>query len=271
MKQIISASYKEDIPAFGSEKFFQDVRKGHTFIPSKFGTRRISLLPEDVYCYVFWTKNPSRHFIASMMSLPSPFYIQWTVTPYPQDIETNLPPKDEVMRNFQEVSNLIGPDRVVWRYDPIFMGKATREHPAIDVDYHIRQFENMCAAFQGLTKKCVISFMDEYGKIRDLVRQGLLRAPSTDEIHRIAAAFGAIAPKYGITVQTCSEGQYDLSAYGIREAPCIDAEFIEKQFGIRLPESIKKPNSFRRCLCAINTDIGSYHQCKHGCIYCYAQ
>ena len=79
------------------------------------------------------------------------------------------------------------------------------------------------------------------------------------------------AARHGMTVQTCSEGKYDLTAYGIKEAPCVDADFIEREFNIQLPQDVKKTNSFRRCLCAVNTDIGAYHTCKHDCAYCYAK
>jgi len=51
---IISCSRRTDIPAFYGEWFVQ-VRN-----PVNAGqVRRISLLPADVDCIVFWTKNPA--------------------------------------------------------------------------------------------------------------------------------------------------------------------------------------------------------------------
>ena len=265
MKRIISASYKDDTPAFKSEEFFNDLKRGFREIPSKFGIQRISLKPEDVYCFVFWTKNPSDHFIAHMADIKSPFYIQWSITGYDQDIEANLPSKKDVMNKFIAISKMLGKERTVWRYDPILIsGKYT-------VQEHILRFRNMCDKLKEYTTHCVISFMDEYGKILDKVYAGEMRAPSLNEVQTISKAFGEIAKEAGITIQTCSEGQYDLSAYGIHEGPCIDPELVEKLSGETLPDKVKTPNSFRRCRCAVNTDIGSYHTCKHGCKYCYAQ
>lgn len=265
MKRIISASYKDDTPAFQSEEFFENYAKGEVTLQSKFGQRKISLKPEDVYCFVFWTKNPSDHFVRNMNSLKSPFYFQWTITSYGPDIEPNVPDKREMIEKFKRVSEMIGARRVVWRYDPIFISTK------YTIEWHKEEFRKMCESLEGYTNKCVISFMDEYGKIAELVRAGMMRAPTTDEIIGLASYIGRTAREHGITVQTCSEGQYGLTRFGIHEAPCVDAQFIEGEFGVMLPDEVKTPNSFRRCLCAVNTDIGAYHRCKHDCKYCYAK
>lgn len=264
-KRILSVSYKDDTPAFKSEAFFADLRKGFREMPSRFGRQRISLLPEDVYCFVFWTKNPSDHFLAHLGEIRSPFYVQWTISGYGNDLEVNLPPKDVVVERFATLSGMIGPDRVVWRYDPILM------NARYTVREHVRRFGELCRRLAPYTRRCVISFMDEYGKIAGRVRAGEMRAPTVDEIHAICKEIGRIAKECGVTVQTCSEGGYDLSAYGIREGACIAPDLVEKLCGVKLPDEVRRPNSFRRCECAVNTDIGAYHSCRHGCKYCYAQ
>lgn len=265
MKRIISASYKDDTPAFQSEAFFESLEKGYIQIPTKAGLSRISLKPEDVYAIVFWTKNPSDHFIANMRKIQSPWYIQWTITGYNKEIEPNVPDKGKVIENFRRVSGLLGPERTMLRYDPIFISDK------YSVEYHKKAFARLCSLLHGYTKRCTISFLDEYGKITPLVKAGIMRAPTLDEVNSLAEDMAKEAALHDITVQTCSEGQYDLTRFGIREAPCVDAAFIEEQFGITLPDSVKSPNSFRRCLCAVNTDIGQYHRCKHDCSYCYAK
>lgn len=265
MKRIISASYRTDIPAFQSEKFFEDYKKGYTNMITKVGRIQISLRPEDVYCIVFWTKNTNKHFLDNIKKLRSPYYMQWTITGYGKDIEPMVPDKEEVIRNFISMSESIGQERTIWRYDPIFISDK------YTVEYHLDTFRSMCESLGRYTQKCVISFMDEYGKIQDLVRKGILRAPTTKEVHTLAKGMADIAELYGISIQTCSERQYDLTCYGIEEKPCIDAELIEKLAGETLPKSIKRTDSFRRCNCAVNTDIGSYHTCEHDCLYCYAK
>lgn len=265
MKRIISASYKDDTPAFQSEEFFAALKRGYVLNNGRFGTQRIYLGPDDVYAFCFWTKNPSKHFIENMSRIKSPFYFQWTITSYDKHIEPNVPSKWEVIENFRKISSLLGPERVIWRYDPIFISDK------YSVKYHKIYFNILCDLLHRYTNKCVISFMDEYGKITDHVKNGTLRAPSYPEVMELSESIGRTAALYGISVQTCSEGKYDLSKYGILEKPCIDPDLIEKISGEKLPDSVRTPNSFRRCLCAVNTDIGQYHRCKHGCLYCYAK
>lgn len=264
-RKIISASYKEDLPAFRSEEFFKDLSNGFTLVPTKAGPMKVSLRPEDVYAYEFWTKNPSDHFMANVHTIDNICIMQWTITGYGKDIETEVPEKAEVIRRFKKLSQILLPSCMNWRYDPILISDK------YSVEWHKAVFEMMCRQLRGYTKRCVISFMDEYGKIRDAVQAGIMRAPTTAEIHELAEFMGRTAPAYGITVQTCSEGKYDLRRYGIHEAPCIDAAQIEAMLGETLPDAVKTPNSFRRCYCAVNTDIGQYHICKHGCKYCYAK
>lgn len=265
MKRIISVSYKDDTPAFFSEEFFENVRRGFTMIGTKYGHKAVSLLPKDVYCFVFWTKNCSDHFLEHMQSLQSPFYVQWTITGYDADMEPKVPNKAEVLERFKRTSRMLGNRRVVWRYDPILIsGKYT-------VEYHIAKFAEMAKELKGYTDRCVISFLDEYGKLQNEIRNGLLRKPTLDEVNRIAEGISKAAAENGIKVQTCAERGYNLSRFGIYEGPCVDAEFIESEFGVVLDESVKRKDSFRRCECAVNTDIGGYHRCKHDCLYCYAK
>lgn len=265
MKRIISCSYKDDTPAFFSEEFFRNYSRGFAMINTKHGPKAVSLKPADVACIVFWTKNPSDHFLQNMKTLRVPFYIQWTISGYEKDLEPKVPDKEEIVARFKQAVRTIGPNRVWWRYDPILISDK------YTVEYHKKKFMELTEALTGYTTHCVISFLDEYGKIQNEIKAGAMRAPAITEIKDMAAHFSRMAAAAGITVQTCSEGQYDLSGYDIMEAPCVDAKFIEEEFGLRLDPSIKAPSSFRRCKCAVNTDIGTYHRCRHDCKYCYAK
>lgn len=263
-KRILSVSYKDDTPAFKSVEFFKDYANGFRLLPTKVGTMKISLRPEDVYAFVFWTKNPSDHFLSNLKNIRSPFYIQWTISGYGKDLEVNLPPKDEVVDRFINLAKAY-PGQVIWRYDPILMNEK------YTVAEHVRMFSLLASRLAPYTGTCVISFIDEYGKIASRIKNGEMRAPTMREIRQICSEFSKVAASYGLRIQTCSEGKYDLSEYGIHEGPCIDPKMIERLTGETLPQHIKTPNSFRRCQCAVNTDIGSYHSCWHGCKYCYAQ
>ena len=86
-----------------------------------------------------------------------PFYFQFTLTPYGKDVEPGVPSKNDViLPSFQELSRRIGPERVIWRYDPIlFTDRYT-------MDYHITFFSQLARRLEGYTRKCIISFVDLY-------------------------------------------------------------------------------------------------------------
>ena len=86
-----------------------------------------------------------------------PFYFQFTLTPYGKDVEPGVPSKNDIiLPAFQELSRKIGPERVIWRYDPIlFTDRYT-------MDYHITFFSQLARRLEGYTRKCIISFVDLY-------------------------------------------------------------------------------------------------------------
>ena len=50
------------------------------------------------------------------------FYFQFTLNSYSTDVEPNVPSKGkEVIDTFIELSERIGPERIIWRYDPIII------------------------------------------------------------------------------------------------------------------------------------------------------
>ena len=119
----------------------------------------IKISPDVVDCIVFWTKNP----LPMMERLDEleayNYYFQFTLTGYGNDVEINLPnKKTKMIPVFQELSEKIGKQKVIWRYDPIFFSdRYTKE-------YHLKAFKSIAEALSGYTEKCVISFVDIYPK-----------------------------------------------------------------------------------------------------------
>ena len=90
--------------------------------------RKVSLLPEDVDCFVFWTKDPA-NFLPRLDLLDSRgycYYFQFTLTPYGRKLEPGMRDKREIARTFAELSERLGRERVVWRYDPIVLRRLYR-------------------------------------------------------------------------------------------------------------------------------------------------
>lgn len=258
---IISASRRTDIPAFYSEWLFNRVNAGYAITKNPFNLsqiRRVSLKPEDVDCFVFWTKDPYP-MLPRLGELEGYFYyFLFTLTPYGKDIERNLRDKAEIEDTFVELSRKIGKNCVVWRYDPIILSGD------MDIGWHSREFTRLCEKLAGFCDTCVISFADVYAKLKTKI----IRELTVSEMNELAGVISTIAGKYRLRVKTCCE-QIDLTCNGITQSSCIDAELITRLTG--KPVVPKRDRSQRPgCNCAQSVDIGAYNTCPHGCVYCYA-
>lgn len=186
------------------------------------------------------------------------YMFQYTITPYDNTLEKNISDKSDIIKNVLELSEKIEKKRIVWRYDPILL------NDTYTVNRHIELFEEMCSLLYTAVNHVVISFIDLYQKNRGYRLYEL----STDEITHLAQAFGEIGAKYKLPIKTCCEN-YDLTKFGITKGACIDSVLLEEI--CNRPLLLKKATGQRKnCLCAESVDIGAYHTCLNGCIYCYA-
>ena len=263
---IISASRRTDIPAHYSEWFANRIQEGFVYVRNPMNIHqigKISLSHDVVDAIVFWTKNPvpmmnKLDFIKDYL-----FYFQFTLTSYGKDIEARLPSKNQVLiPAFCDLSKKIGRDRIVWRYDPIFINET------YTVDYHKKYFKILAAKLGEYTEKCTISFLDLYRNTERNIKPLGIRVPTKDEIFDLMNAFIGIAKEYGFYIDACAE-EIDLSSLGIQHAHCIDKERIERIGGFKL--DVKKDSNQRDvCGCVASIDIGTYNTCKNSCAYCYA-
>lgn len=263
---IISASRRTDIPNYFSEWFFNRIKEGYLFVRNPINPHQISkidLSPEVVDCIVFWTKNPEP-MLARLDELDAyEYYFQFTLTGYGKDIEPNVPHKRTVMIPiFQKLSRKIGKDKVIWRYDPILF--SDKYHPA----YHLHAFDQIAKELCGYTSGCVISFVDLYAKNKKSMA-ALRSFTLTDRaLMAFAKEIASIARNYDMRVATCAE-EADLSACGIEHNCCIDRVLIERIAGYKI-RAQKDKNQRATCGCMESIEIGTYHTCKNGCLYCYA-
>ena len=264
---IVSVSRRTDIPAFYPDWFFRRLEEKYVYVRNPMNPRQVSELRLDrdsVDCFVFWTKNPGPMMdrLSALDEMGYPYYFQFTLTAYGTDLEPGVADKDEMIKIFRRLSRRIGPERVVWRYDPVLFGGD------YTIQYHREWFEKMCRALCGYTESCVISFLDMYSRIKkNMEYQGILPL-SQEDIRILASILGPIAARYGIRMSTCSE-EMDLEEYGIRKGECIDDRLIESITGHHL--DVKKDDTQRAsCGCVKSVDIGTYHTCAHFCRYCYA-
>lgn len=262
---ILSVSRRTDIPAFYSDWFYNRIREGQVCVRNPMNRHQVSkirLSPDVIDCIVFWSKNPAPMLPRLGELADYMYYFQFTVTPYDRELEKGLPQKETIIDTFRQLSDRIGPKRVIWRYDPILFSQS------MDVRYHLHGFEAIAKRLASCTQTCVISFVDLYQKTRRNLRATTVREPGADEITRLAAGLAAIASSYGIRIQTCAE-RIDLEPMGIRHGRCVDRMLIEELLGGRLNVA-KDRNQRPECGCVQSVDIGAYDTCSHGCLYCYA-
>ncbi|MBP3618285.1 MAG: DUF1848 domain-containing protein [Lachnospiraceae bacterium] len=263
---IVSVSRRTDIPSFYSDWFFRRLKEGFVYTKNPMNPKQISRLelsPETVDCIVLWTKNPEPMLDRLSELEPYPYYFQFTLTSYGKDVEANLPHKKEVLIPvFQRLSEKVGSKRVIWRYDPILFTK--RYTP----DYHLKAFGQMAKALKGYTEKCVISFVDTYAKNKKQLQALGVYDLTREETEAFAKELCDIAGENGMVMASCAE-QIDLAHCGIEHNACIDKTLIEEIIGCKL-KGARDKNQRGECGCMESIDIGTYHTCWNGCVYCYA-
>ena len=263
---IISASRRTDIPSYYSTWFFNRLRAGYVYVRNPMNAHqisKISLSPEVVDGIVFWTKNPIPMLDRLDELRDYMYYFQFTLTSYGTDVEQNIPSKNKVVvPAFQRLSDTIGPDRVIWRYDPIFLNET------YTIDYHIRYFEELAKRLSPYTRKCTFSFLDTYDKTKRNIAPLSPYAFPVEQQDLLAKHIAEIAHSYGLRVDTCAEG-IDLERYGIEHASCIDGRLFEQLLHCPL-QAKKDKNQRTECGCIEALDVGAYNTCRNGCRYCYA-
>jgi hypothetical protein len=272
---IISVSRRTDIPAFYAEWFLNRVREGFVLVRRPFRPRqieRISLAPMDVDALVFWTRNtdPLIPHLDELDSRGYRYYFQYTVVHYPKSLEKSPISLSQKIERFRKLSERIGPERIIWRYDPVILTILT------DQEYHRRCFEEIANGLRGFTHRCMISFLDVYRKTKqkmaELSGKEVMRLidlhQDEEKARELSRLFSERGREYGLELFTCAE-PFDLEDLGIRHGKCVDDKLIGRLFGLDL--SLPKDKGQRRfCRCVESKDIGTYDTCPHGCVYCYA-
>lgn len=263
---ILSVSRRTDVPNYYSDWFIHRIREGFLYVRNPLNSHQISridLSPDVVDCIVFWTKNPA-NMIEKLESLQDyKYYFQFTLTGYGKEIEPALPDKrTELIPTFIRLSEKIGKEKVIWRYDPILISKR------YTADYHLKAFEEIAVRLAGYTEKVVISFVDLYAKTQRNTKGLDIRQMTTEEMVHLAAEMAQIASKYNLKMESCAE-HIDLQKVGIPHGSCIDKKLIEKISGCRLFGE-KDKNQRAECRCLESVEVGAYNTCLNGCRYCYA-
>ncbi len=258
---ILNISGRTDIVAFYSDWLINRLKEGYIDVRNPFNPKMISrIMIDDVELLFFCTKNPIP-ILKKINKINKKIYFHITLTGYKEDIEPNLPPKKDIIEAIKKLSNIIGKDNIVIRYDPILL------NDYYTVDYHIKAFEKICILLEGYISKILISFIDNYKNVRKNMASLKYRDFTENDYKKIGINFSNIAKEHGLYVHTCFEDR-DLTEYGFIKDDCLSKELAYKLTGKKYPKW--KARKGGKCNCVEMVDIGYYNSCKHFCKYCYA-
>lgn len=252
---IISASRRTDMPAFFPKETIEKI------ISLNQSEQQTLFQTNPVEAVIFWTKNarPIMPYLNELDELKIPYYFQYTMNDYP-GLEPNIPKFWTRIETFINLSETIGKERVIWRYDPFLTSTTPIEYTIADV---LKRFEFMGNCLHKHTKKLVFSFLDTYEKIP----KGL-NAPTYEEQKLVIDKMLELNWIWNLDLSTCAETIYNPL---ITKNKCIDPLLL-RLLGVDIPDVQLKDKSQRKeCGCYPSIDIGEYHTCKHQCLYCYAR
>lgn len=309
---VLSASRSTDVPAYYSQWFMNRLRQGWCAWINPFNQRPVYVSFKDVRVIVFWTKNPAPllAYLDELEAKGLHYYFQYTLNDYEREgFEPNVPSLEKRVETFRKLSAKVGPDRVVWRFDPIILT------PELSVRDILMRIWTVGKKLRGLTNKLVVSFVDvsAYRKVQaNLIRDTsfftkdtvLTAEPTASQREELCLGLQKIRERWvsegwNIEVATCAEIE-DLERFGIKHNKCIDDELMEKCFGddpklaaflqtgksqekqatlFDAPlvpifpakrKNLKDKGQRKECGCIVSKDIGMYNTCLHFCVYCYA-
>ena len=222
---IISASRATDIPAFYPDWLMARIRRGYVKWINPFSHQAQYVSFAKTRVIVFWSKDP-RNLIPHLPELDARglnYYFQFTLNDYePENLEPNLTSLEIRIKTFEDLAGLIGPERVIWRFDPLVLSDT------LSVDILISRIEAIGDRIHGSTRRLVFSFIDvgAYKKVQEnLARNGFsgIREFSGEEKIRFAEKLRELNRRWGLELFTCGE-EIDLVEYGIQKGRCIDYE-----------------------------------------------
>jgi len=293
---IISASRSTDIPAFYAKWFINRLNAGYCVWYNPFNQKPMYVAFKNAKAVVFWSKNP-KPIIPYLHELDERgiyYYFQFTLNDYDKEqFEPNVPIVEKRIETFKELSEKIGKEKVIWRFDPLVMTDK------IGVNELLRKVENIGNQLNKYTEKLVFSFAD-IGNFYKKVENNLKRlninyqefTPQT--MNEFAKGLTELNKKWNFSLATCAE-EMNLEQYEIEHNHCVDAKLMKRIFAKdtdfvyylsygKFPESnslffvetpkkeanLKDKGQRKACECIISKDIGMYNTCPHFCVYCYA-
>lgn len=297
---IVSASRSTDIPAFFPKWFISRFNGAQGYVRwfNPFNQKPVYVSFKKTKVIVFWSKNPKPliPFLPEIDAAGVHYYFHFTLNDYQaENLERNVPSLESRIQTFKRLALLIGPERVIWRFDPVlFTNRLTPRELAT------RIFK-ISKELQGCTKRLVFSFIDikAYKKVqRNLLKYSEHFAsqydsksifevePSPEQIEEFSGYLSKIRAYWkergwNLEICACAE-KADLSHHEILPSKCIDASLLLKVFGddptlvdfltktpckrpfeVNEPDLFSAPSAEEKKIITLRKDPGQREEC--GC------
>ncbi len=292
---IISASRSTDIPAFYASWILSRIKSGYCIWQNPFNKKPIYVSFAKTKIIVFWTKNakPLIPHLRELDKMGISYYFQYTVNDYDKEkFEPNLPKVEDRIKTFKQLSEIIGKEKIIWRFDPLML---TTD---IGVTELLDKVESIGSQLKNHTQKLVFSFADisKYKKVANNLKRNKIK--HIDFTYNTMCAFAEglhnLNKNWNLQLATCSE-DINLEQFDIKHNSCIDGAIIRHMFAnnkylaqylsygktpmtkplfteqtSNVTTDLKDKGQRKQCGCIISKDIGMYDTCPHLCTYCYA-
>lgn len=291
---IISASRSTDIPAFYADWFMHRLKEGYVKWKNPFNGVYLYVSFAKTRMVVFWSKNP-KPMLPHLDYLDQQkinYYFQFTLNDYDAEkLEPKVPSVKSRIDTFIELSDRIGKDKVIWRFDPLIL---TSNMGVVEL---LNKIDNIGSKLMGYTNKFVFSFADIglYKKVKANLSRSHVEYIEFDDrrMNELATGIQQLNKKWNFKIATCAES-IDLKKYGIDHNKCVDDDLMIELFpqdkalmtflGVRIipPDLLQRTAIIEKtknnkdkgqrliCGCINSKDIGEYNTCPHLCEYCYA-
>lgn len=275
---VVSASKRTDIPAFYLKWLIGRVAAGWVDVPNplfRHKVTRVSLQPADVAWIVFWSKNYAVFCRQAAAFDAYRLFFQFTINPPSALLEPDLPPTAQALAQMAFLAARYGPERVVWRYDPVTVWReGGHERSNYDPAWFAATARRVAAL--GISQ-VVTSFADPYRKVLRRIQRrhpGLELLDPPDATRQAwVAELREIAIGYGIALESCAEPAIE----GILgRGSCIDGRRLTQLGGAPVSRALASDSQVAHraaCGCTRHVDIGDYlaQECGYRCLYCYAK
>jgi hypothetical protein len=241
--------------------------------------RHVPASADKVHTLAFWSKNFGP-FLAGgyrsiLVDIGYHLFFNFTINSESSLLEPHVPGLAERFDQLERLADQVDPRSITWRFDPIcfFMHRGT-------VYNNLNAFRKIAAKASACgIRRCITSFMDDYGKIRKRAATidsfAFIEPPMHQKVG-ILLEMEQILAHYTIQLTLCCEKEITEALpanSGITKSSCIPNDLLVEINGGELPLTRDRGQRIKQgCGCGVSVDVGSYrfHPCYHNCLFCYA-